>query len=327
MRVLGVFPATRLAGLGLVYGAAIAGWSYLVSWGLLHAVGLGECEIRRPDRRRGRGSGRRSGGHAGPLKSMRDAHSGWSISGLRLPCRSKIAALRCRSYSVTGSASCHWSERRDRLVRVGPQRGVAEQEVEGRARDGPFPGRGLEQVGLLLAAALANDLEVVGKVGVGRVPAEAVALALAGEEVVQVPAHRLGVVEPGLADDVLAVVGLELLDGGLGRGGRAKSLALLVDPSRLLDQLRGVELVQRVDAPNLPVGLEVDPGVELGRRAVARPLAMRLLEQGSRARHPGQVRGRRSSRRRRSDPRPRRSTPFSEHASRTSSASGSSTGP
>ena len=41
MRLLGVFPATRLAGLGLVYGAAIAGWSYLVSWGLLHAVGLG----------------------------------------------------------------------------------------------------------------------------------------------------------------------------------------------------------------------------------------------------------------------------------------------
>ena len=30
MRLLGVFPATRLAGLGLVYGAAIAGWSYLV---------------------------------------------------------------------------------------------------------------------------------------------------------------------------------------------------------------------------------------------------------------------------------------------------------
>ncbi len=43
MRLLGVFPATRLAGLGLVYGAALAGWTYLVSWGLLHAVGLGEA--------------------------------------------------------------------------------------------------------------------------------------------------------------------------------------------------------------------------------------------------------------------------------------------
>ena len=95
----------------------------------------------------------------------------------------------------------------------------------------------------------------------------------------QVPAHRLGVVEPGLADDVLAVVGLELLDGGLRRGRRAKRLPLLVDPSRLLDQLRGVVLVLRVDAPNLPVGLEVDPGVELGRRAVARPLPMRVREQ------------------------------------------------
>ena len=33
MRLLGVFPATRLAGLGLVYGAAVAGWTYLVAWG------------------------------------------------------------------------------------------------------------------------------------------------------------------------------------------------------------------------------------------------------------------------------------------------------
>ena len=162
---------------------------------------------------------------------MRAAHSGWSISGFRLPCRSKIAAFRCRSYSLTGSASCHCEQRRDRLVRVGPQLGVAEQEVEGRARDGPFPGRRLEQVRLLLAAALANDLEVVGKVGVGRVPAEAVALALAGEEVVQVPAHRLGVVEPGLADDVLAVVGLELLDGGLRTRPSREGFPLLVDPA------------------------------------------------------------------------------------------------
>ena len=43
MRLLGVFPATRLAGLGLVYGAAFAGWAYLVSWGALHAIGLGDA--------------------------------------------------------------------------------------------------------------------------------------------------------------------------------------------------------------------------------------------------------------------------------------------
>ena len=43
MRLLGVFPATRRAGLGLVYGAALAGWAYLVSWGALHAVGLGDA--------------------------------------------------------------------------------------------------------------------------------------------------------------------------------------------------------------------------------------------------------------------------------------------
>jgi len=41
MRLFGLFPASRLAGLGLVYGAALAGWTYLVAWGLLHAVGLG----------------------------------------------------------------------------------------------------------------------------------------------------------------------------------------------------------------------------------------------------------------------------------------------
>ena len=30
-------------GLSLVYGAALAGWSYIVSWGLLRAVGLGSA--------------------------------------------------------------------------------------------------------------------------------------------------------------------------------------------------------------------------------------------------------------------------------------------
>jgi hypothetical protein len=43
MRLLGVFPATRLAGLGLVYGAALAGWSYIVSWGVLRALDLGDA--------------------------------------------------------------------------------------------------------------------------------------------------------------------------------------------------------------------------------------------------------------------------------------------
>jgi hypothetical protein len=43
MRLFGLFPASRLAGLGLVYGAALAGWTYIVAWGLLHAVGLGDA--------------------------------------------------------------------------------------------------------------------------------------------------------------------------------------------------------------------------------------------------------------------------------------------
>ena len=43
IRLVGVFPTTRLAGLGLVYGAALAGWTYLVSWGLLRAVDLGHA--------------------------------------------------------------------------------------------------------------------------------------------------------------------------------------------------------------------------------------------------------------------------------------------
>jgi hypothetical protein len=42
-RIFGIVPATRLTGLGLVYGAALAGWGYLVSWGLLHALDLGDA--------------------------------------------------------------------------------------------------------------------------------------------------------------------------------------------------------------------------------------------------------------------------------------------
>jgi hypothetical protein len=35
-------PAGRDRGFALVYGAAVGGWSYLVAWGALHALGVGE---------------------------------------------------------------------------------------------------------------------------------------------------------------------------------------------------------------------------------------------------------------------------------------------
>jgi hypothetical protein len=41
MRLLGFLPASRLLGLGLVYGAALAGWAYLVCWGALRALDVG----------------------------------------------------------------------------------------------------------------------------------------------------------------------------------------------------------------------------------------------------------------------------------------------
>jgi len=41
MKIAGFLPATRLLGLGLVYGAALAGWGYLVCWGLLRALDVG----------------------------------------------------------------------------------------------------------------------------------------------------------------------------------------------------------------------------------------------------------------------------------------------
>ena len=37
-RLFGVLPITRELGLGLVYGAALAGWTYLVAWGGLEAL-------------------------------------------------------------------------------------------------------------------------------------------------------------------------------------------------------------------------------------------------------------------------------------------------
>ena len=38
-RLLGVVPASHRLGIGLVYGAALAGWTYLVVWGALAAAG------------------------------------------------------------------------------------------------------------------------------------------------------------------------------------------------------------------------------------------------------------------------------------------------
>ena len=39
-RFLGLATATHERGLGLVYGAALGGWSYLVGWGVLAALGV-----------------------------------------------------------------------------------------------------------------------------------------------------------------------------------------------------------------------------------------------------------------------------------------------
>ncbi len=43
LRLFGVLPVDRDAGLSLVYSAAIAGWIYLCAWGALHALGLGHA--------------------------------------------------------------------------------------------------------------------------------------------------------------------------------------------------------------------------------------------------------------------------------------------
>lgn len=44
VRVLGLAVAGHDRGLALVYGAAIAGWSYLVAWGGLHALGVDDAQ-------------------------------------------------------------------------------------------------------------------------------------------------------------------------------------------------------------------------------------------------------------------------------------------
>lgn len=43
-RFLGVVGATHERALGLVYGAALGGWSYLVGWGILAASGLADAQ-------------------------------------------------------------------------------------------------------------------------------------------------------------------------------------------------------------------------------------------------------------------------------------------
>jgi hypothetical protein len=43
VRLFGVLPVSQDRGLALVYGAALAGWTYLAAWGALGAVELGEA--------------------------------------------------------------------------------------------------------------------------------------------------------------------------------------------------------------------------------------------------------------------------------------------
>jgi hypothetical protein len=44
IRVFGLAFAGHERGLAIVYGAAIAGWSYLVAWGALHALDVGSAQ-------------------------------------------------------------------------------------------------------------------------------------------------------------------------------------------------------------------------------------------------------------------------------------------
>lgn len=45
LTVFGVVTAAHDRGLALVYSVAIAGWSYLVGWGALHAAGAGNAQL------------------------------------------------------------------------------------------------------------------------------------------------------------------------------------------------------------------------------------------------------------------------------------------
>jgi len=44
VRLFGIAPTGHDRGLALVYGAALAGWSYLFGWGGLHALGVGNAK-------------------------------------------------------------------------------------------------------------------------------------------------------------------------------------------------------------------------------------------------------------------------------------------
>jgi hypothetical protein len=41
LRLAGLVPVHQVSGLALVYGVALAGWTYLVAWGALKAAGVG----------------------------------------------------------------------------------------------------------------------------------------------------------------------------------------------------------------------------------------------------------------------------------------------
>jgi hypothetical protein len=45
LRLFSVLPVDRDAGLILVYSAAIAGWTYLLAWGALHALSLAHARV------------------------------------------------------------------------------------------------------------------------------------------------------------------------------------------------------------------------------------------------------------------------------------------
>ena len=121
----------------------------------------------------------------------------------------------------------------------------------------------------------------VGEVGERGVPAEAVAPGLAGEQVVQVAAHRLVLLEPALRNHVFTVERELRLDLRLQGGGVAllqpfepdhPGRALLQYDEVGLDELLGLEDLSGVEALQLAVGLEVDPGIELQGRLVPRGL-------------------------------------------------------
>ena len=77
LRLFGVLPVDRDAGLSLVYSAAIAGWTYLCAWGALHALGLGHARaIGGTDRsRRGTAPARRADPRPRPTESACPAAS------------------------------------------------------------------------------------------------------------------------------------------------------------------------------------------------------------------------------------------------------------